>query len=39
MRFLGKHFAASPVAARIAPFLIFLLLTACQGKFGAASAY
>jgi CAAX prenyl protease-like protein len=29
----------SPVAARVAPFVIFVLLTAAQGKFGAASAY
>jgi hypothetical protein len=27
------------MAARVAPFLIFLALTICQGKFGAASAY
>jgi uncharacterized protein len=27
-----------PLAARVAPFLIFLALTFCQGKFGAASA-
>jgi CAAX prenyl protease-like protein len=39
MRFSGKYFAVSPVAARVAPFLIFLALTACQGKFGATSAY
>ena len=39
MRFSGKYFAVSPVAARVAPFLIFLALTVCQGKFGAASAY
>ena len=25
--------------ARVAPFLIFLALTSCQGQFGAASAY
>ena len=34
-----KSFAASPALARVAPFLIFLALTFCQGKFGAASAY
>jgi CAAX protease family protein len=39
VRFSGKYFTASPVVARVAPFLIFLALTACQGKFGAASAY
>jgi CAAX prenyl protease-like protein len=34
-----KHILArSPVSARVAPFLIFLALTFCQGKFGAASA-
>jgi len=32
---LGSH----PAAIRIAPFVIFVLLTAGQGKFGAASAY
>lgn len=32
-------FSRSPAAARVAPFVIFLLLTAAQGKFGAASAY
>lgn len=39
MRFLKKFFAQSPVAPRVAPFLVFLALTVCQGKFGAASAY
>jgi CAAX prenyl protease-like protein len=39
VRLSGKYFAASPVVARVAPFLIFLALTVCQGKFGAASAY
>ncbi|HZL12909.1 MAG TPA: CAAX prenyl protease-related protein, partial [Verrucomicrobiae bacterium] len=39
MRLLNKFFAGSPAAARVAPFLIFLALTFCQGKFGAASAY
>lgn len=38
MRFLTKIFA-SPVYARVAPFLIFVVLTACQGKLGASSAY
>lgn len=39
MRFLEKYFAASPIVARVAPFLIFLALTVCQGEFGVASAY
>ncbi len=29
----------SPTALRVAPFIIIVLLTAAQGKFGAASAY
>lgn len=29
----------SPVWCRVAPFAVFLLLTACQGQFGPASAY
>ena len=36
---LRKLLAGSPLAARVAPFVIFVLLTAAQGKFGAASAY
>lgn len=39
MRLLEKKLAASPVIARVAPFLIFLALTACQGRFGAASVH
>ena len=39
MRPLKKFLSRSPVAARVAPFLVFLALTACQGKFGVASAY
>jgi uncharacterized protein len=39
MRAFKKNFAESPVAARVAPFLVFLALTFCQGKFGAVSAY
>jgi CAAX prenyl protease-like protein len=31
--------ARSPLAPRVAPFIIFLLLTAGQGRFGPASAY
>lgn len=36
---LRKFFPASPAVARVVPFVIFVLLTAEQGKFGAASAY
>jgi CAAX prenyl protease-like protein len=39
VRFLEKKISGSPAAARVAPFVFFLALTACQGKFGAASAY
>ena len=38
VRLLGKIFA-KPATAHVAPFLIFLALTACQGRFGAESAY
>lgn len=38
MRTLTKIFA-NPVYARVAPFLIFVVLTACQGRLGVASAY
>ncbi len=38
MRLLEK-ILAKPAASRVAPFLVFLALTVCQGKFGAASAY
>jgi membrane protease YdiL (CAAX protease family) len=34
-----KIFSGSPAGARVAPFVIFLLLTAAQGQFGPASAY
>ncbi|MSU57731.1 MAG: CAAX prenyl protease-related protein [Pedosphaera sp.] len=34
-----KQFENSPVAVRVAPFVVFLLLTYCQGKFGEASRY
>jgi CAAX prenyl protease-like protein len=37
--FLRKPFAKSPLLARVVPFVIFLVLTFGQGKFGAASAY
>jgi len=36
---LLEKFLAKPAVARVAPFIIFLALTFCQGKFGAASAY
>jgi CAAX prenyl protease-like protein len=39
VRLLKKIFAVSPAVPRVAPFLVFLALTACQGRFGAASAY
>jgi CAAX prenyl protease-like protein len=39
VRFFSKKFLMSPAAARAVPFIIFLALTFCQGKFGAASAY
>lgn len=38
MRFLTKTFA-NPIFARVAPFVIFVVLTTCQGKLGAGSAY
>ena len=34
--FLRKTFSASPTTARVAPFVIFVLVTAAQGHFGAA---
>lgn len=36
---LREKLSGSPLAVRVAPFLVFVLLTALQGKFGAASAY
>jgi uncharacterized protein len=39
MQFLRKKFAGSPDYARIAPFAIFVALTALQGQFGEASRY
>jgi len=39
VRPLKNLLARSPAAARVTPFFIFLALTFCQGKFGAASAY
>ena len=38
VRLLDKHFA-KPAAARVLPFLIFVALTCCQGRFGPASTY
>src|SRR5438105_6388564 len=38
MDFLRKKFAASPEYARIAPFVIFVLLTAAQGQLGLGEA-
>jgi len=39
VRCLKKQFTVSPATARVAPFVVFLALTFCQGKFGPASAY
>jgi len=39
VRFLEKQFSGSPATVRVAPFVIFLALTACQGKLGETSAY
>ena len=36
---LRKPFSASPLLVRVAPFVIFLALTFCQGQFGTGSAY
>src|SRR5580698_3460082 len=38
MRFLTQIFK-NPIYARVVPFIIFVALTACQGKMGPASAY
>ena len=37
--FLRRPFAASPLLARVAPFILFLALTFGQGQFGEASRY
>lgn len=37
--FLRKFLSTSPLMARVAPFIIFVLLTVAQGKCGPASAY
>ncbi|MGH7978189.1 MAG: hypothetical protein ACREE6_02355, partial [Limisphaerales bacterium] len=41
MRFLTKipRGGTNPIFVRVLPFFIFVLLTACQGRLGAASAY
>lgn len=36
---LRQKMEASPLFARVAPFVIFLVLTFCQGQFGEASRY
>ena len=36
---LREYLVASPLAVRVAPFVVFLLLTGAQGQFGAESAY
>ncbi len=36
---LRKQFAVSPPLVRVLPFVIFLVLTFCQGQFGEASRY
>jgi CAAX prenyl protease-like protein len=37
--FPRQPFAASPLPARVVPFVIFLVLTVCQGQFGESSRY
>lgn len=39
MKYLRQTFERSPLAARVAPFAVFLLLTTLQGHFGEASRY
>jgi uncharacterized protein len=39
MTFLRRKFEGSPDYARVAPFVIFVVLTACQGQFGEDSRY
>ena len=39
MNLLREKFQGSPIYARVAPFLIFLVLTACQGQLGKDSMY
>ena len=39
MNSLRKQLAASPLAARALPFVLFAAFTVCQGKFGESSRY
>jgi CAAX prenyl protease-like protein len=39
MEALRKKFESSPLLARVVPFVVFVILTACQGQFGEASRY
>jgi len=39
VRILKNIFSSSPISARVLPFLIFVALTVCQGKFGNTSIY
>ncbi len=39
MNMLREKFKASPVYARVAPFVIFIVLTFCQGQFGEQGRY
>jgi CAAX prenyl protease-like protein len=39
VQFLKKFLGTSPLMPRVAPFIIFLVLTSGQGQFGAVSAY
>src|SRR3954454_17723230 len=39
MSFLSKKFAASPEYPRVAPFVVFVVLTTLQGSFGEASHF
>jgi len=39
MSLLREKFKVSPVYARVAPFVIFLVLTFCQGSFGETGTY
>jgi hypothetical protein len=39
MKLLRRKLETSPAFVRVAPFIIFLILTFCQGQFGEASRY
>jgi len=39
VQLLNRFPGTSPLVVRVAPFVVFLVLTSCQGRFGAASAY